>query len=51
MAKEKNGGQWMVITIVVTDPKYLTQPFVISSQYKKQADATGWDPTPCSSRW
>jgi len=51
MAKEKNGDQWMVITVVVTDPKYLTQPFVVSSQFKKQADATGWDPTPCSSRW
>lgn len=49
--KEKNGDQWLFITTVVTDPKYLTQPFVVVSEFKKQADATGWDPTPCSSRW
>jgi len=51
LVKERDGSQWMVVTIVVTDPKYLTQPFVISSQFKKQPDATGWDPTACSSRW
>lgn len=51
LAKERNGDQWLVVTISVTDPKYLTQTFVTSSQFKKQADGKGWDPTPCSSRW
>jgi hypothetical protein len=51
LVKEHDGSQWMVVTVVVTDPKYLTQPFVVSSQFKKQADATGWDPSACSSRW
>jgi len=51
MAHERNGIQWLVVTTVVDDPKYLTQSFVTSSQFKKQADGTGWDPTPCSSRW
>ncbi|HLK51283.1 MAG TPA: hypothetical protein VKT49_24245 [Bryobacteraceae bacterium] len=51
LAKERNGDVWLVVTITVEDPKYLTQQFVISSQFKKQADGAGWDPTPCSSRW
>ena len=41
----------LVVTTVVDDPKYLTQPFIVSSQFKKQADAHGWDPTPCSATW
>jgi hypothetical protein len=41
----------LVVTTIVEDPMYLTQPFVISSHFKKQPDATGWNPTPCSSTW
>ena len=26
---------------------YLTGPFVRTYQFKKQADNSGWDPTPC----
>jgi len=33
-----------------SDPRYLTQSFVRSAQFKKQADATGWDPLPCSAK-
>ena len=51
MAHERNGDTWLIVTIVVSDPKYLTQNFITSSQFKKQASAAGWDPTPCSSRW
>jgi hypothetical protein len=41
----------LVVTTVVDDPMYLTQPFIVSSQFKKQADNAGWDPTPCSATW
>ena len=43
------GYDVLVVTAVVEDSKYLNQPFIVSSQFKKQADAAGWDPTPCSS--
>ena len=46
-----NGDQLLVVTSVVEDARYLRQPFIVSSQFKKQADATGWDPTPCSATW
>jgi hypothetical protein len=44
---ELNGDQYLVITTVVTDPKYLTEPFVTSSHFKRIPDRSGWDPTPC----
>jgi hypothetical protein len=44
---EPNGENWLVIDTVVTDPTYLTQPYVNSVAFKKLRDASGWDPTPC----
>ncbi|MGA2564541.1 MAG: hypothetical protein ABSF96_13345 [Steroidobacteraceae bacterium] len=45
--KEANGDEYLVVTTVVNDTQYLTQPFVTSSHFRKLPDATGWDPTPC----
>ena len=44
---EPNGDTWLVVTSIVTDPRYLTQPFVTTTHFKKIPDASGWDPTPC----
>ena len=44
---EPNGDSWLVIDTIVTDPTYLTQPYVNSVSFKKQRDMSGWDPTPC----
>ena len=46
-----NNGQLIVVTTIVDDPRYLTQPFIVSSQFKKEADGSKWDPTPCSATW
>ena len=46
---ELNGDTWLVVTSVVTDPEYLDQPFMTSSQFKK-TDAAKWSPTPCEAR-
>jgi hypothetical protein len=51
LVKERNGDQLMVVTIVVTDPMYLRESFVISSHFKKLPGDAGWNPTACSSRW
>jgi hypothetical protein len=51
MLKERNGDVMLVVTIVVNDPLYLREPFIITSHFKKQADESGWKPTPCSARW
>src|SRR5262245_44295114 len=50
LTKEPNGETWFVVTTVVEDPTYLTEPFVTSTNFKKQADASGFNPSPCSAR-
>jgi hypothetical protein len=51
VVQERNGTPWIVVTSVVDDPQYLNQPFMTSTQFKKEADGSRWDPTPCSSVW
>jgi hypothetical protein len=41
------GEQWLVITTVVADPKYLTQEFVTSTHFRREPDGSKWDPNPC----
>lgn len=48
--KEPNGDQWLIVTTLVEDPQYLNQPFQRSTHFKRQADETGWDPSPCTAR-
>ena len=48
--KAPNGTEWFTVTTVVTDPTYLRVPWVTSTDFRKEPDATGWDPTPCSTR-
>jgi hypothetical protein len=47
---EPGGATYFTVTTIVEDPEYLTTPYVTSSNFKKQADATGWTPTPCTAR-
>lgn len=43
-------GDWFVVTSVVDDPTYLTQPFVTSSNFRKEPDDSKWKPVPCRTR-
>jgi hypothetical protein len=47
---ERDGGAYLVITTTVEDPVYLAQPFLTSSHYRRQADSSGWRPTPCAAK-
>jgi len=48
--KDDDGSEYLAITSMLDDPQYLQQPWVRTSQFKKQADAKGWNPTPCSAK-
>ena len=50
LATERNGDQWITITSSVEDAKYLRQSWVLALQFKKEANGSKWDPTPCSAR-
>ena len=47
---EPNGDQWFTVTTMVEDPKFLTQPFITSSGFKKEADGAKWRATPCAAQ-
>ena len=49
--KEPNGAALSVWTAVVDDPVNLETPYIVSSQFKRQPDMSGWDPSPCSAGW
>ncbi len=44
------GVDYLVVTNILEDPKYLAQPYVRSVQFKKQRDNKGWRPTRCEAR-
>ena len=43
-----NGDIWLIATTIVEDPLYLDIPYVTSTNFKKQADDSGWNSTPCT---
>jgi hypothetical protein len=52
-----NGDVWLMVLTVVDDPLYLNDTavptpgrFVTSTQFRKEADGSGWNPQPCSAR-
>jgi hypothetical protein len=47
---DDDGQEYLAVTTMVDDPQYLAQPYIKTYEYKKQRDATGWNPTPCSAK-
>jgi hypothetical protein len=47
---DSGGQEYLAVTTMLDDPQYLQQPYLKTYQFKKQRDAAGWRPTPCSAR-
>ena len=45
-----NGDSLLVVSTEIVDPAYLATPFWTSTHFRKQNDASGWNPRPCSAR-
>ena len=41
------GNDYLTVLSVVHDPTYLTTDFITSSQFKREPDASNWNPSPC----
>jgi hypothetical protein len=48
--KEPNGDEYLVVSITFEDPTYLNNKYETAVDFKRQANSTGWNPVPCSSR-
>ena len=42
-----DGGEWLTVRTVIDDPLYLVQPFMTSTNFKKEADGSKWSPKAC----
>jgi hypothetical protein len=47
---DDDGTEYLAVTTMLEDSQYLLQPWIRTSQFRKQADAKGWNPTPCSAK-
>jgi hypothetical protein len=47
LGPEPNGDVILIVRTVVDDPKYLTQPFITSTNFKLEPNGSKWNPTPC----
>jgi hypothetical protein len=41
------GSEWFTLTTIVEDPQYLTQPFITSTNFRKEPDGSKWNPMGC----
>ena len=44
---QHDGTEWLVVLSVLDDPTYYTQPIITSSNFRREANRSGWDPTDC----
>ena len=42
-----NGDEWLIVTTIVEDPRYLTQRFIVSNHFRKEAEGGRWNPRTC----
>jgi hypothetical protein len=40
--------EWLTMTTIEDDPTYLTQPFITSTDFRKEPDGSRFAPTPCA---
>jgi hypothetical protein len=41
------GTDWLTVFTIVEDPRYLDQPFITSTHFKREPDGSKWMPAPC----
>ncbi|HUK35484.1 MAG TPA: hypothetical protein VLV86_16320 [Vicinamibacterales bacterium] len=42
-------NEWLLVETIVNDPKYLSQDFITSTHFRREADSSKWTPTSCES--
>jgi len=46
----EEGLAYLVVSRTLEDPAYLSEPMLTSVHFRRQPNAAGWNPTPCSAR-
>jgi len=43
----EDDSEWLLVETIVNDPKYLSQDFITSTHFRREADSSKWSPTSC----
>ena len=43
----EKGDEWFTVMAIAEDPVYLSEPFIVTTSFKKEADSSKWKPTSC----
>jgi hypothetical protein len=41
------GDEWLMVTTIVEDPRYLTQRFIVSNHFRREDEGGRWNPRAC----
>lgn len=47
---QHDGTIWLTVVSLLDDPTYYTTPIITSTNFRKQTDRSGWNPSPCRVR-
>jgi hypothetical protein len=47
LVTEANGDQYLIVIAELEDPQYLAQPVLTSTNFKREADDSKWNPSDC----
>jgi len=47
LLRQPDGTEWIVVKTIVEDPEYFAEPYIVSSNFRKEDDNGGWNPTDC----
>ena len=47
LPQHPNGDNWLLVITIIDDPKYLSQPFYTSTQFKLEPNGSKFNPTAC----
>jgi hypothetical protein len=42
-----NGDEWLMVTTIVEDPRYLNQRYITSNHFRREEQGGRWNPRPC----
>jgi hypothetical protein len=47
LPEHANGDVWLHVLTIVEDPRYLNEPFLTSTHFKRESNGSKWNPTEC----
>ncbi|HEX6993568.1 MAG TPA: hypothetical protein VF339_05410 [Gammaproteobacteria bacterium] len=47
LLRQPDGTEWLVVKTIVEDPEYLAEPYITSSNFRREEGRDGWNPTEC----